>query len=301
MTPVSLCKYVGSKVWLLAAHADRLPMPAAGGAVALPFVGAGSVAAHYGSRRVRVVASDINARLIEAHIAVRDDVEGVIGELEFIVRCWRSALSANSSDPDSAGRVFFEAERDKLNAGRGSAIARAARLLFAVRAGFNGLWRENKKGMCNVPYGKPKDSRDLVGAKTLREYAAAVAGVEFLHEDFEVTLATAQAGWVAYLDPPYSGTFVGYCGGQWADTPPALLGFGAFSDRERLVARLRSLDAMDVRWTLSDADTPTTRHLYAPWPRVVLSRKGTVSCDGDGRQDQPEILVSNWHHERTSA
>lgn len=289
---LALAKYVGSKLWLLAARPDRFPLPDPNGAVAVPFLGGGSVAAHYGARGIRVVASDINPRLVNAHREVQRDDQAVAYGLDMIVEGWRAKLTAlPPEERDTAGRLFFEGVRAKLD--EGEPWFQAARFLFVIRAGFNGLWRENGDGVCNVAYGKPKLTRDLVGAEGLRAYAAAIRGVELHHEDFAITCARARPGWASYLDAPYSGTFTDYCGGDWEDPPPALPGLGKPSDRERLAAMLVYLDAIGVRCTWSDAITQATQRLFARWPVEVVSRKGTVSCDGAARDDVAEGLWTN--------
>lgn len=294
---LSLVKYVGSKLGLLAAHPGLFPLPDHGGAVALPFVGGGSVAAWYAARSCRVIASDINPRLVNAHDRVRSSVDLVIEQLEDIVRDWRRILEpCDDRDREIVGRVFFEEQRRKLvdPHGDGDAYTLAARFLFVVRAGFNGLYRENAAGECTTAYGKPAPTADLVQADKLRAYAAAVQGVEFLCEDFAVTCGRARPGWAAYLDSPYEGTFTGYAGGDWSAAQPSLPGMGAVNDRDRLAAMLAYLDTIGVRWSNSDADRPTTRSLYARWRFDPVSRAGTVNSNGDDRGAVAEGLWRNW-------
>lgn len=288
---VALVKYVGSKRWLVDKYGERLPMPTSGQPVAVPFVGAGSVAAEYRRRGCVVFASDLNPRIVDAHIAMRDHVEDVIGRLTGWVIAWEDALArVSEAERNAEGRAFFERVRDRVD--EGLMVDRAAALLFIVRAGFNGLLRENKKGEITTAYGKPEDSRDLIGAEELRGYARAIQGVEFRHEDFAVTCARARAGWAVYLDPPFEQTFSGYCGDDWDAYQETLPGLRV-NHRKRLAAMVEYLDAIHVRWALSDSDTPATRSLYRQWRIDVLSRKGTVNSDGDGRGDVPELFVTS--------
>lgn len=292
MTP-KLTKFVGAKNWLIEGHAACLPMPAHGAAVALPFLGAGSVAAFYRGRGCRVTASDLNSRLVNAHQAVQQNVSDVIGRLCGIENAWRAVVKPlpEGKEQDVEGRIFFERVRDRVD--EGPPPAQAASLLFIIRAGFNGLLRENVAGAITTAYGKPKLHRDLVAAEELRAYAAAIQGVEFLHEDFAVTCGRARGGWASYLDSPYQGTFVGYCGGDWEAAQETLPGVAPVNDRRRLTAMLDYLDAVGVRFALSDSDSTVTRSLYRRWNINVLSRRGTINSDGEDRGDVPELLVSN--------
>lgn len=299
MTP-SLTKYVGSKVDLLDALPGLFPLPDHGGGAAVPFVGGGSVAASYAARGHRVIASDINSRLVGAHVEVQRDVDLVIGSLNWIVDAWRKALDGLEGDErDVAGRGFFEGHRTALNTeaeqpGHKHSAFAAARMLFVIRAGFNGLWRENAAGECTTAYGKPEPTRDLVQPDKLRAYSAAIQGVEFLCEDFAVTCGRARSGWAVYLDSPYEGTFTGYAGGDWNASQACLPGMGRVSERERLAAMLVYLDAIGARWSNSDADCATTRRLYARWWRESVSRSGRVNSDGESRGAVSEGLWRNW-------
>ena len=299
MTP-TLVKYVGSKAGFLEDHAGLLPMPAPGGAVAVTFTGGGSIAAHYRARGCRVIASDINPRLIGAHVEIQRDVDLVIGSLNWITDAWRKAIDGLEGDErDAAGRVFFETHRAALSAGTGgegykhSAFA-AARFLFILRAGFNGLYRENSTAECTTAYGKPGPGVDLVQADKLRAYSAAVQGIEFLCEDFAVTCGRCRPGWVASLDSPYEGTFTGYAAGDWDAKQASLPGMGGTSDRERLAAMLVYLDAIGVRWANHDADTAATRRLYERWSFTPIQRAGNVNSNGDDRGSVQEGLWRNW-------
>ena len=289
MTP-TLVKYVGSKAGFLEDHAGLLPMPAPGGAVAVAFAGGGPIAAHYRARGCRVVASDVNPRLVHAHVQVRDDVEAVIDALGNLATALR--LADHGGEDELAGRAFFEEVRGRLD-GYAEDL-RAARFLFILRAGFNGLYRENSTGDCTTAYGKPGPGVDLVQADKLRAYSAAVQGIEFLCEDFAVTCGRCRPGWVASLDSPYEGTFTGYAGGDWDAKQISLPGMGGTSDRERLAAMLVYLDAIGVRWANHDADTAATRRLYSGWHYTPIQRAGNVNSNGDDRGAVQEGLWRNW-------
>lgn len=89
---------------------------------------------------------------------------------------------------------------------------RAARFIYLNKAGFNGLWRVNRAGECNVPWGKRTNvSLDV---ENIRSVGASLLGFgvrsRFRHGDFARSMASAKKGDVVYLDPPYHGTFTGY-------------------------------------------------------------------------------------------
>jgi DNA adenine methylase len=293
---LALSKYAGSHLWLVEQRPEVFPRPAAGRAARIPFAGAGSpVFGIYASHRPLVV-SDKNERLINAWAQVRDDVEGVVGHLRGIVDAWRlHTAGCGVVERDERGRVWFESVRELLD--EGAPTRRAARMLFVLRASFNGLWRVNLNGQCNSPYGKPGPDADLVRVEDLRRMAALLQGVDIRCEDFGLTMADAGHGEATYLDCPFQGTHTAYCAdhAEWEARQATLPGMGEANARERLAALLHELDARGVRWTLSDADTPVTRQLYAGWGFEVIRRQNSITCKGGERGDAAtEGLWRNW-------
>ena len=81
------------------------------------------------------------------------------------------------------------------------------------QASFNGLYRVNRKGEYNVPYGRRKTlpiSRD-----NLIEVSKRLAIARLVSCDFEEAISSVQKGDLVYLDPPYvvakdDKSFIGY-------------------------------------------------------------------------------------------
>src|SRR5262245_20119719 len=107
-----------------------------------PFVGSAAVFLHRKARgRVgRAVLSDANAKLVAVHVAVRDEVDAVLDALDDL--------------PSDDWRDRYYEIRDRYNAGPFTGAAHAARFLWLNRAGYNGLYRENRRGEFNVPCGR---------------------------------------------------------------------------------------------------------------------------------------------------
>src|SRR5216684_763410 len=90
----------------------------------------------------RALLADGNAELVHCYQQVRDDVYGVL-----------DALARHVYQ-----RPHFEAVR-ALEPRRLSPAARAARLIYLNKTCFNGLWRVNRAGRFNVPFGRYKNPR----------------------------------------------------------------------------------------------------------------------------------------------
>lgn len=201
-----ILKWAGGKHKLASQISDAFAGPSAEpcrGTYYEPFIGGASVFLHRKRRGEidRAVLSDVNAKLIELYIAVRDDIEGVLGGLMELPReDWRER--------------YYDV-REAFNAGPCEGPAHAARFIWLNRAGFNGLYRENRRGQFNVPVGRYA-KLGIPSPAHLREFSDALQGVELRTCGFADVMAEAGADDQIYCDPPYvpltaTASFTAYC------------------------------------------------------------------------------------------
>lgn len=87
---------------------------------------------------------------------------------------------------------------DKTVAGRS-----AARTIYLNKTCFNGLYRVNRKGQFNTPFGKYKNPK-ICDAQALREASKALQNAAIVCGDYAAVLAEyAEPGDFVFLDPPY--------------------------------------------------------------------------------------------------
>lgn len=168
-----------------------------------PFVGSGAVYLYMRAtdRVRRAVLSDANPKLVSVHRAVRDDVEGLITALKDL--------------PTEDWRERYYEVRERYNEGPFDGTEHAARFLWLNRAGYNGLYRENRKGEFNVPVGRYSALR-LPDEDHFRAVSALLQDAELRCADFAETIELAGEGDHVYCDPPYvplseTACFTGYC------------------------------------------------------------------------------------------
>lgn len=216
-----------------------------------PFLGGGAL--FFDLAPFVTTISDTNPHLINLYIQVRDDVAALVRVLTDL----QAERAARGDD-----RVFFLQVRQAFNLraveGSERSLFTAAAFLVINRLGFNGLWRVNRKGLCNVPPGKFKATVDIVRADDLRAASLALCSAIIACADYETALMQYRplAGDVVYFDPPYipasaTSNFVGYTGD----------GFNAH-DQKVLAITARDLVERGVRVILSNSDTPLTREIY---------------------------------------
>jgi DNA adenine methylase len=234
-----------------------------------PFLGGGAL--YFALAPGRAVLGDLNSELIDAYRTIRDDVEGVM-----------AALDRHRYDRDH----YYAVRR--LRPDQLSAVERAARFIFLNKTGYNGLYRVNRRGEFNVPFGRYRTPPRLYDAGNLRAAAALLAGAEIRHGPYEETLATAGAGDFVYLAPPYqplspSANFTRYTRD----------GFGP-ADQQRLADEFRRLDALGAYVMLSNSDTPLVRELYRGFSLVEVHANRLINSDHRGRTGITELVIRNY-------
>lgn len=184
-----LLKWAGGKARLAPRIREAFGFPCRG-TYFEPFCGSGAVYLYLRERGdvERAVLSDVNPKLIAAHAAVRDDVEAVLGALDAL--------------PGDDWRERYYEIREAFNAGPWEGPEHAARFFWLNRAGFNGLYRENKRGLFNVPVGRYTRLR-MPDPARFRSVSRALQGVELVAAPFDAVLSRAGAGDHVYCDPPY--------------------------------------------------------------------------------------------------
>jgi DNA adenine methylase len=262
-------KWAGGKGQLQDLILRRLPLRIA--CYFEPFVGGGAIffALAAQKRFRRAVLADRNAPLIDCYRAVRDEVESVIRELRKHRYEKEYFYEVRAIDPETLDLA-----------------ARAARIIFLNRTCFNGLYRVNRSGRFNVPFGRYVNPT-LCNAEGLRAASAALQGVELVTADFEEVLASARPGDAVYFDPPYfplsaTSSFTAY------DPYP----FRA-EDHRRLARVHRSLGERGVFALLSNSDCPFTRALFEGLPVETVRASRAINSVATRRKKISELLVGN--------
>jgi len=229
----------------------------------------------------RARLSDMNADLIRVYSALRDDAESVIAELEKLAELELS-------------KETYYLVREKARAKRGKDAARAARLIYLNRTGYNGLYRVNSSGEFNVPYGSYKNPRILDRPRLLAA-AHALQGVELAVEDFESSCKKAKRGDFVYFDPPYvpvskTASFAAYHSVAFTS-----------AEHVRLAETFARLTKRGVKTLLSNSDTPETRGLYREFDTRTVHATRAINSNASRRGSVPELLVHSEPHKKPKA
>lgn len=266
-------KWVGGKGRLLSQLIPLLPPGVERMRHVEPFTGGGAMFFARGPERA--LLCDLNASLVDTYLAVRDDVESVIGELETL-------SLAHASGTYYRVRERYNAERRAL-----SRNERAAMFVYLNKTCFNGLHRVNRRGEFNVPEGRYKNP-NICDEHALRTASSALQRAEIKHTSFEGLLSLAKPGDFVYLDPPY----------EPVSTTASFVAYGAdgFSqaDQTRLRDVVDELDRRGCKIMLSNSDVPFIRSIYAEYRIDTVAAPRAINCDAEKRGLVSEVVVRNY-------
>jgi DNA adenine methylase len=229
-----------------------------------PFLGGGAL---FFAVRERIGGTaylhDLNEVLTNVWQVVQQDPSGLSRALAY--------YAVNDS------KDFYYGQRNDPPATR---VDRAAWFLYLNQTAWNGLWRVNKWGQFNVPWGdRPFRGFD---DEALARISDALIGASITAEDFRVTLGKPKAGDFVYLDPPYL---------PISDTSK----FHLYTERRfrapdlnELAQLCQDLTDRGVHWMMSNRDTEQVRDLFPDSRIVRFTARRSLAAQNRRDVEQPQ-------------
>lgn len=256
-----------------------------------PFVGGGAMLfymlQHYPNINHAII-NDINPDLTTCYCTVRDNPKELIASLQDIENTY---LSLNTEE---ARKEFFIVVRNRYNEKNLDPIENTTKFFFLNKTCFNGLYRVNKKGLFNVPFGRYSNPT-ICNPETILKDSELLQRAEILNGDFEETFKYAQGNTLFYFDPPYrplsdTSSFNNYAKEAFNDD--AQIRLKKYCDR---------INDAGFKFMLSNSDGKSVNGediffdvLYAAYQieRVWASR--SINSNPSKRGKLTEILVRNY-------
>lgn len=263
-----------------------------------PFAGGGAMLFYMLQRYPniqRAVINDVNQDLTTCYCTVRDFPDELINSLSGIEREYLTLPS------EEERRAFFMESRVHYNEKNLDPIENTTLFIFLNRTCFNGLYRVNKRGQFNVPFGKYKNPT-ICDAATIRKDSETLQRVEILTGDFEDTFNSAEGNTLFYFDPPYrplsdTSSFNDYTKDSFNDDAQI-----------RLKEYCDKVNQAGYKFMLSNSDCKGKNKednffdlLYGDYEieRVLASRN--VNSNPSKRGKLTEILVHNYQETKGNA
>ncbi|MET3978518.1 DNA adenine methylase [Mucilaginibacter sp. UYP25] len=235
-----------------------------------PFVGAGSLFFHNNFQSS--VISDINPHLINAYECIKNSPEEVFERLVY----YKKHISKD----------YYYTLRSKFNCERETfTYEQAAIFIFLVHSSFNGIFRVNKKGEYNVPFGKINPA--LPNLEHLKKTQSRLIGCEMINCMYEDIIDKIKANDFIYFDPPYpplndTSFFQHYTIDKFSATK-----------QYELAEYANLLSGKGVNVMISNANINSIQTLYKNWNIEKISTYRYVNCKSE-RKIVEELIIKNY-------
>ena len=259
-----ILKWAGGKTQMLGELLPKVPFSY--GRYIEPFFGGGAM--FFALQPEQAVIADSNPELINLYRQVADHVDDVIDQLKKYENTPEMFYAVRGQD-------WTMLPEDEA----------AARTIFLNKTCFNGLYRVNKKGQFNVPFGKYKNPK-ICDEDGLKAASEALRKAEIVCGDYLLILERyAQPGDFVFLDPPYLpiseySDFKRYTKEQFYE-----------EDHVELAKMVKTLHERGCYVILTNSNHPLVHELYAPFTIDVIPTKRHISCNGSTRKGEDVIVT----------
>lgn len=287
-------KWVGGKTQLISQLESLLPANFSKWEDATyiePFVGGGAMLFHILSSYPNIshaVINDINSDLTTCYETVKNKPELLIASLRQI------QSEYDNLDTEAARNEFYYLMRERYNTKQLDGVENTTLFFFLNRTCFNGLYRVNRKGAFNVPFGK-YESPSIFNEEVILADSELLQKVEILTGDFESTFEKIRPNTLFYFDPPYrplsnTSSFNNYSKEDFNDS--AQMRLKRFCDRIHSVGAQFMLSNSDCLAKNGTDDFFDALYSNYKIERVWASR--SVNSNATKRGKLTEILVRNY-------
>ena len=293
--PHPFVKWAGGKGQLLEVLKNNLPtgMGTTITKYAEPFVGGGALLfallSEYSFDEIYI--NDNNKELINAYRVIKD----CCGELIQMLAGMQSKYNACKDNEEK--QAYYYEQRDRYNnltLNDDACIEKAALFIFLNKTCFNGLYRVNKKGLYNVPFGKHANPT-ICDIENLIKISDALQNVIMRSCDYHDVLSFADENTFVYIDPPYrplnaTSGFTSYTEEQFND-----------QNQIELADMYKELSSMGVKVLLSNSDPHNVDEkddffdeLYRDFNIIRVEASRMINSKASSRGKIKELLIKNY-------
>jgi DNA adenine methylase len=294
-------KWAGGKTQLLDQFAKRLPVELKGRKITRyvePFIGGGAVFFYLNRNFVfdQCYICDVNEELILAYRVIQKSAQKLISHLETFESDYLSMNERKREEFYYEIRDIFNQKLPEINFRKYSSewIERTAQIIFLNRTCYNGLFRVNRKGEFNVPFGRYKNP-DILNEDNLKDVAILLKTTKIIPGDFTKCGKFVDKHTFVYFDPPYrplnqTSSFTSYSRNGFSE-----------SDQVRLVQFFRELDAKGAKIMLSNSDPKNENpddsffdDLFSDYYIERVPANRMINCNGSRRGTINELIITNY-------
>lgn len=260
-----ILKWAGGKTQMLEEIISRMPVQYEN--YIEPFIGGGALFFRLCDNNS--IIADSNPELINMYCQVAEHCDEVIETLK---------------DYKNEEEVYYEVRAKDWK--ECTKIEAAARMIYLNRTCFNGLYRLNKKGLFNTPFGKYKNPK-ICNEEKLRVASKVLNQATIVCGDYlDVLRKYAKCGDFIFLDPPYvpiseNADFKRYTKEQFYE-----------SDQRNLAKEVDRLVELGCKVMLTNSNHPLVHELYGKYKLEIIQTKRNINSRGDKRKGEDVIVTT---------
>lgn len=271
--PKPFIKWVGGKRQLLPELLKRIPEGIDD--YFEPFIGGGALLFNIKKEDFKTInINDYNEELVNLYLSVRDDVELLIDSLHKHQNNKEYFLTIRDLDRNPNYEIL-------------NSVEKASRFIFLNKTCFNGLYRVNKKGFFNSPFGY-YENPNVCDSENLKECSIFLNGINITHGDFENIKPKLNHKSFVYFDPPYmpvseTSNFLGYNANQFD-----------LNSQIRLKEFCDYINSIGAKFMLSNSNSEIILELYKDYKIEIVNASRSINSNGAKRGKIKEVIITNY-------
>ena len=257
-----------------------------------PFIGSGAVLFHimnhYSENLNKVVINDLNTRLIYLYETV------ITQPIIFMESINKLKEKYNRLKPIEQKEFYLNKRKEfnNLDVIEKNKINISVLFLFLNKTGFNGMYRENSKGLYNIPFGKHQSPSFIDEKNILNISKVLQVKLDIRNESYErIILNNESLPTFYYLDPPYepvskTSSFTQYVNGS---------DFANSGSLTRLNDYCCKIKKNGGYFMLSNSDTNQSNNALSDLGNVIkVNARRNINSIGSKRGEVGELLILNY-------
>ena len=260
-----IMKWAGGKTQMLK---NILPLvPEYSGKYIEPFFGGGAL--FFALQPEKAIIADSNPELINVYMQVAENVDSIIEKLTLY---------------DNTEEMFYQVR--SLDWTELTPIEAAARTIYLNKTCFNGLYRVNRKGQFNTPYGRYKNPT-ICDEVLLRDVSELLKKTEIICGDYlDVLKKYAAPNDLIFLDPPYIPV------SEYADFKRYTKEQFYVEDHRNLAEEVKRLYDLGCYIILTNSDHSLVHDLYRDFDIQVVETKRAIASKSNSRKGKDVIVTA---------
>jgi DNA adenine methylase len=258
-------RWAGGKTWLIK-HLDQILLGKDFNNYHEPFLGGGAIYFALNLPK-QAFLSDLNADLVNVYLTIKDNPYAVISTLK---------------EYRNTKEFYYELRGKKID----NAVHQAAKFIFLNQTSYNGLYRVNRQGEYNVPYGYR--TKNFLEEEKLLQISIRLQSATIECNDFMCTKANISEGDLVFLDPPYT---VSHNNNGFIKYNQKLF---SLEDQKRLSQLIDYIKSIGAFYVLTNAAHDTILEIFDKGDRwIKLDRASLIGGENAKRGRTSEYIFTN--------